>query len=131
MESNTSEEPSLLISTVEIPPMGIRLITHVLTTVNSLLLTKPNLDWFWNLESLGIAESPLTSDDDQAINHFNKTVQFMEGRYMVRWSWKDKVPDLPQNYQLAVSRLRSISQKLLKSPALLKQYKYIIQEQLS
>ena len=34
-------------------------------------MTKPNLDRFWNLESLGIVESPLTSDDGQAINHFN------------------------------------------------------------
>ena len=110
--------------------MGIRLTTHMLTTVDSSLLTKPNLDRFWNLESLGIAESPLTSDDDQAIDHFNKTVQFTEGRYMVTWPWKDKVPDLPQNYQLAVGRLRSILQKLLKSPTLFKQYDDIIQEQL-
>ena len=130
-ESNAPEEPTLLISTVGIPPMGIRLTTHMLTTIDSSLLTKPNLERFWNLESLGIAESPLTSDDDQAIDHFNKTVQFTEGRYMVTWPWKDKVPDLPQNYQLAVGRLRSISQKLVKSPALLKQYDDIIKEQLS
>ena len=129
-ENSASEEPTLLISTMGIPPMGIRLTTHMLTTVDSSLLTKPNLDRFWNLESLGIVESPLTSDDDQAIDHFNKTVQFTEGRYMVTWPWKDKVPGLPQNYQLAVGRLRSILQKLLKSPTLFKQYDDIIQEQL-
>ena len=50
----------------------------MLITVDSSLLTKPNLNRFWNL-----AESPLTSDDNQVIDHFNKTVQFTEGRYMV------------------------------------------------
>ena len=129
-ENSALEEPTLLIRTVGIPPMGIRLTTHMLTTVDSSLLTKPNLDRFWNLESLGIADSPVISDDDQAIDHFNKTVQFVEGRYMVTWPWKDQVPDLPQNYQLAVGRLRSTLQKLLKSPALLEQYDDIIQEQL-
>ena len=83
------------------------------------------------MESLGIVDSPLTSDDDQALDHFNKTIRFMEGRYMVTWPWKDKTPDLPQNYQLALGRLRSMTQKLSKSPALLKQYNNIIQEQLS
>ena len=53
MENSASEEPTFLISSVRIPPMGIRLTTHMLTTVKSSLLTKPNLDWFWNLESLG------------------------------------------------------------------------------
>jgi len=50
---------------------------------------------------------------------------------MVTWPWKDKVSDLPENYQLAFGRLRSTLQKLAKSPALLKQYNDIIQEQLN
>ena len=41
------------------------------------------------------------------------------------------LPDLPQNYRLAVGRLRSMSQKLSKSPELLEQYDKIIQDQLS
>jgi len=33
---------------------------------------------FWNLESLGITESPSTCDDDLALDHFNKTVKFVD-----------------------------------------------------
>ena len=44
---------------------------------------------------------------------------------------EEKSPDLPQNYHLAVGRLRSMSQKLSRSPELLEQYNKIIQEQLS
>ena len=60
--------------------MGVRPSTYMLTTVNSSLLTKPELDQFWNQESLGILETPPASDDDQAMVHFNQTVQFTEGR---------------------------------------------------
>ena len=38
-ESDTAGEPTLLVSTVGIPPMGVRPSTHMLTTVDSSLLT--------------------------------------------------------------------------------------------
>ena len=38
--------------------------THVFTTVDSVLLAEPSLEQFWELESLGITDSPSTSDDD-------------------------------------------------------------------
>ena len=41
-----SEEPILLIGTVGIPPMGVRSMTHMIATVDSSLLTKPDLDQF-------------------------------------------------------------------------------------
>ena len=49
---------------------------------------------------------------------------------MVTWPWKEKNPDLPENYQLGFGRLKSIIQKLVKHPQLLQQYEAIIQEQL-
>jgi len=55
----------------------------------------------------------------------------MEGRYMVTWPWKDRIPDLPENYELAFGHLRSMLQKLVKSPTLIKQCDEIIQEQLN
>ena len=45
-ENETVEEPTLLVSTVSIPPMGMRASTHMLTTVDSSMLTYPNLDRF-------------------------------------------------------------------------------------
>ena len=63
-----------------------------------------------------------------ALDHFNNTVKFVDGRYMVTWPWKEENPDLPENYQLAIGRLKSMIQKLVKHPQLFRQYGAIIQE---
>ena len=83
-------------------PLGVKVTTHMFSTVDAPLLTRPNLDQFWNLESIGITESPSSSDDDQALEIFNQTVKFTGSRYMVTWPWMEKPPDLPQNYHLAL-----------------------------
>ena len=48
----------------------------------------PNLEDFWRLESIGIQESPTESDDIKALNRFNETLSFENGRYSVTWPWK-------------------------------------------
>ena len=58
------------------------------------------------------------------------TVIFSDGRYMVSWPWRESNPDLPENYQLTVGRLKSTVMKLVKTPELFKQYDEIIQDQL-
>ena len=97
--------PSLLVSTIGIAPTGMKASTHMLSNADSSLVDKPNLDIFWNLESIGIVDLPSTSDDDQALETFNSTVKFDNGRYLVSWPWKESYPILPENYQLAVVRL--------------------------
>ena len=62
--------------------MNMKASTHMLSNVDSSLVTKPNLDIFWNLELIGIMDSPLTSDDDKALEMFNSTVKFDNGRYL-------------------------------------------------
>ena len=94
-------------------------------------LAKPDLERFWNLESLGINDSLSISEDDIALEKFNKSVTFMNGRYMVTWPWREDDPDLPENYQLALGRLKSILQRLVKIPTLLEKYDAIIKEQLN
>ena len=94
-------------------------------------LVKPDLEQFWNLESLGINDSPSISDDDIALEKFNKSITFMNGRYMMTWPWKKDNPDLPENYQLALGQLKSILQRLVKIPTLLEKYDAIIKEQLN
>ena len=110
--------------------MDIKTSTHMLTNIDPCLSTKPSLEQFWNLESIGITESPLKSDDDQAIENFNKTVKFTNGRYSVTWPWKELNPMLPDNYYLAEGRLKSTLQRLKGDPHLLEMYATIIQEQL-
>lgn len=50
---------------------------------------------------------------------------------MVTWPWIEDHPNLSENYQLALGRLKSILQRLIKLPTLLEKYDAIIKEQLS
>ena len=107
--------------------MGIEVNTHMLTNIDLSLEPQPKLEHFWNLESIGIKKSPIVVDDDRALDNFNKTTEFTDGRYLVTWPWKESSPD---NYQLAVGRLKFTVQRLRKDPCLLKMYTDVIQDQL-
>ena len=123
-------ESNLFVGTTTGIPTGMDPNTETLTFSDSSHIAKPNIEQFWSLESLGITDSPFRCDDDLALDDFNKSVKFANGRYMVTWPWKDENPDLPENFQLAYGRLRSIVHKLKKDPKLLEQYEAIIQDQL-
>jgi len=104
---------------------------HMLSNVTLSLTDKPNLSGFWNLKSIGIVDSPLSSDDDQALEIFNNSVKFEDGQYMVSWPWKESPQLLMENYQLAVGQLRSTINKLKKNPHFLEMYSAVIEEQVS
>ena len=70
--------PSFLVSILGISPEGMKTTTHMFSNVDSPLAS--NLDIFWNLESIGITDSPLITDDKQALEIFNNTVKFENGR---------------------------------------------------
>ena len=92
-ETEVVSEPTLFVSTVSVAPTSIHTTTHMLNSVDSPIAMKPSIELFWNLESLGITEPPTTSEDDVALDHFNNTVKFVDGRYMVTWPWKEKNQD--------------------------------------
>ena len=56
------------------------------------------------------------NDDDKALQKFNDTVRFEDGRYQVTWPWKEEYPSLPTNYELAMGRLRSLVNRLTRNP---------------
>ena len=92
--------------------------------------TKPNLEEFWRLESIGITDSPLDSDNDKSIKLFNETHKYDNDRYSVTWPWKDDKSCLPENRELAFGRLKSLVNKLRNHPQLVDKYDEIIQNQL-
>ena len=55
-----NNESSLLVSTVG---SGIKPTIHMLTSIDPSLSTKPSLEHFWNLESLGITDLPSQNDE--------------------------------------------------------------------
>jgi len=56
------------------------------------------------------------------IKEFESSVQFKEERYEVEMLWKPNAPELPNNYEMAVSRLISTEKRLLKDPLLAESY---------
>ena len=84
----------------------------------------------WKLDSIGIKE-PIIPDDDVAMEPFENSIQYSDGRYHVSWPWKTNNVELPDNYQLSCGRLQSVLKWLKKSPEILKKYNDVIEDQLS
>ena len=59
---------------------------HIATSSNvrePLMNIQPQVEDFWKLETLGINDSVIESDDDKGLQKFSETVQFENGRYQV------------------------------------------------
>ncbi|KAK5985335.1 hypothetical protein GCK32_021813 [Trichostrongylus colubriformis] len=87
---------------------------------------------FWSLESAGIVDDISQSDDNKCLQEFNDTIYFNEeeGRYMVQLPFKEDISDLSDNFDMAISRLKSTVNVLSRHSGLLERYHGIIMEQL-
>lgn len=87
------------------------------------------LQKFWELEAIGIEDtSEDTFENDAAMDIFQKTVSFRDGRYEVRLPFKRPPEDLPNNFSVAERRLRSLLKRFQRNPSLLKDYQEILNE---
>ena len=80
---------------------------------------------FWELESLGIREH-----DKSTLDKFDRSIQFVDGRYKVGLLWKDNSTVLPKNQLLCLKHLRGLWRHLRQSPTHLKEYDTLINDQL-
>jgi len=103
--------------------------SNVFTSVDSRVPTKPDLEDFWNVETIGIKDHE-QNDNERAKTLFQESLRFEEGRYQVKWPWKDENPELPVNRDLAMGRLRSTVSRIQNSPNLMAQYNSVIRDQL-
>jgi len=76
----------------------------------------------WNLETIGIRESLDIANDDRALEHFNKSVCFEDGRYDITWPRKYENPYLTDNFGVAIRRMRSLVRHFEKDKKLLARY---------
>lgn len=88
-----------------------------------------NLKLLWEIEAIGIKDSPKTTQQEEVIKHFNETVKYEHHRYQVKWPYITYPPDLPINFGLALGRLKSVVNRMDKES--LKAYNQIFQQQLN
>ena len=88
----------------------VRRETSLLTSTDKSLPQKPSMEDFWNLESIGINDSPTELD--------NTVTKYK--RYTVTWPWKNDRQGLPENLALALGRLKSLVRRLKDNPDLIK-----------
>ena len=119
---SSADETNMLILTY-----GINLTqTDVYQTLDSVTPTKPDLEDFWNIESIGILDKTDTTNDEMVKKRFKETLTYKNGRYQVTWPWKEENPYLPLNRELAMGPLKSNIARMRNKPDLMKQYDLII-----
>ena len=106
--------------------------SSVFSSVDSVVPMKLDLEDFWKLKTLGISKpvKSYDSEDQRALERFKETLLFENGRYTVKWPWKEEVSDINENRGLAIGRLRSLVSRMQKQPGMMLKYDTIIQDQL-
>ena len=85
---------------------------------------------FWSLETIGILDNPMQADGEVAQQLFDNSVTKSDGRYEVRFPWKEYPPkDLPNNWCLAKGRLNTLCRRLNANPDVRIRYNEVIKEQ--
>ena len=69
------------------------------------------LQRFWEIESIGVS-----LDEGSVHDKFLDTIKQRDGRYEVCLPWREQHPLLPDNFDLAMSRLITLLPKLRKVP---------------
>lgn len=88
-----------------------------------------NIRNIWELEAIGIRDSPKVLIDDEIVRFFNNTTIFENGRYHVKWPWTQYPPELQVNFGLALGRLKSLIRR--SDHEILATYNDVIQDQLN
>ncbi|XP_035230792.1 uncharacterized protein LOC118202713 [Stegodyphus dumicola] len=86
---------------------------------------------FFDLESIGIRDDPNSYDEDKALEIFNKTVSFKDGRYIVSLPWKKKREHLGDNFGVAEKRIKILMRKMQHDNTLYLKYRETLEEYLN
>ena len=76
-------------------------------------------------------EKESLKSNEEALQLFEKTVQFKEERYEVRLPWKNEDHDLPSNYNVAKRRFDQLVKKFQSNVPLYEKYSDVIKEYVS
>jgi len=93
-------------------------------------VNKPSLKNLWSLEAIGIKDPLTANSDDEVLHKFCDSVRFENERYHVAWPWRQENFYLPDNYTLALQRLKSLVSRIRLDPELLRNYILVLHHQL-
>jgi len=73
---------------------------------------------FWEIENPSTSHDLLVLDPDEqcALERVEKSFNYLDRIYQVALPWKENIPDLPDNYGMALRRLCKTEKRLLKNP---------------
>lgn len=97
-------------------------------TEPDLPLKNMDITFLWALDSIGITDNPKATREEEAVKHFNETIKYHNGRYMIKWPWIEYPPDMPTNFGLSYGRLKGLIKRI--NEETLKEYQHILDEQL-
>lgn len=87
---------------------------------------------FWELEAIGIRDETdreFTPDEKAAVAQVTETLEFKDRRYTIGIPWKRGEPQLVNNFEMALGRLKNQEKSLLKKgPEVAKSYDQIIKD---
>ena len=102
-----------------------------MNAANKSTATQPRIEDLWSLESIAINPKSKEERDDLLMESFKKTISRQpDGRYEVCWPWRKENPDIQDNYELALGRLKSLIKRFDQKKRLRQRYDDIINEQL-
>ena len=114
-------------------PVQLTNTLHTSTSTMMLTITQHcefDLERFWNLESVGVAVSDISAEEDMLQHYLSSCVtRDPDGAYVARFPWRLNPPSLPSNFIVAERRTRQMLKRLAKTPNLLQVYSNIIDEQ--
>ena len=86
-------------------------------------LTDSLLRSFWEIENISReTETVLSADEQQLLSDAKKSMVKDGQRYQVSVPWRDKAPQLANNYDMALQRLESTERRLAKQPVVAAAY---------
>lgn len=93
--------------------------------------TSKQLHAFWEVESLAIVNNNIESPEGmEALQNFEQTAIFKEGRYQVVLPWRHDNPPLPDNFRVAKKRFESLKRKLSADATLYTRYNDVMEDYL-
>jgi len=85
-----------------------------------------SLQKFWEVEEVPSTDTVISPENRVVIEKVRQSMNYKDGLYEVQIPWKDGIPSLPNNYEMAVRRLENTEKRLDRCPEMKTSYQNTI-----